>query len=82
MPDMANSRREFIKSAATPLAVPQSLPSSNGAFRESGFAPDSHDRKALAEIIDDYPRDELFVGHLQGVRSEREAIEHSEETWS
>jgi len=42
---MANSRREFIKSAAAPLAVPQSLPTHNGALRESGFAPDSKPRK-------------------------------------
>ena len=29
-------------------------------FERSGFAPDSHDGKALQRILDTFPRDELF----------------------
>jgi glutamate dehydrogenase len=44
----------------SPRAIPLLRRKVENAVKRSGFEPQSHDGKALAHILDSYPRDELF----------------------
>ncbi|WP_299623200.1 NAD-glutamate dehydrogenase [Pelagibius sp.] len=44
----------------SPSAIPLLRHKIDGAMKDSGFAPRSHDGKALMHILETYPRDELF----------------------
>src|SRR5207249_2628233 len=46
--------------SASPSEIPVQRRKVRGVLDRAGFAPGSHDYKALVEIMDTYPRDELF----------------------
>ena len=55
---------------ASPRSIPIIRGKVNGVLEQAGFPPASHDRKALEEILESYPRDSLFQmesGELFGV---------------
>ena len=45
---------------ASPRSIPIIRGKVNGVLEHAGFPPASHDRKALIEILESYPRDSLF----------------------